>query len=123
VSRCMKRGEESQVIFIYTASRSQEMVCHDQQQQQQQRLGYLPAPRPSICVVEGDGDDSTAHAGPFAAALNSHVPVACPSPLSKAATTVGWKSHIIIIAAEGSPVRHIQLYMQTLPSALRSVAA
>jgi hypothetical protein len=115
----MKRGEESQVIFIYTASR----VCHDQQQQQQ-RLGYLPAPRPSICVVEGDGDDSTAHAGPFAAALNSHVPVACPSPLSKAATTVGWKSHIIIIiAAEGSPVRHIQLYMQTLPPALRSVAA
>jgi hypothetical protein len=66
VSRCMERGEESQVVFIYTTSRSQKRICHDQQQQQQQRLGYLPAPRPSIRGVEGDGD-STAHAGPFAA--------------------------------------------------------
>jgi hypothetical protein len=55
--------------------------------------------------------------------FNSHVPVACPSPLSKAATTVGWKFHIIIEVAEGSPVRHIQLYMPTLPPALRSLAA
>jgi hypothetical protein len=58
--------------------------------------------------------------------FNSHVPVACPSqsPLSKAATTVGWKLHIIIIVAEGSPVCHIQLlYMPTLPPALRSLAA
>jgi hypothetical protein len=61
----MERGEESHVVFIYTTSRSQKRICHDQQQQQQ-RLGYLPAPRPSIRVVEGDGD-STAHAGPFAA--------------------------------------------------------
>jgi hypothetical protein len=56
--------------------------------------------------------------------INSHVPVACPScPLSKAATTVGWKFHIIIEVAEGSPVCHIQLYMPTLPPALRSLAA
>jgi hypothetical protein len=50
-------------------------------------------------------------------------PCRLPLPLEQGRYHCWRKFDIIIVIAEDSPVRHIQLYMQTLPPALRSIAA